>query len=310
MEKLDPRSLEVFLAVVETGSATLAGRRLLLTQPRVTQAISMLEARTGMVLFERGRFGMRPTAEGELFAQAVRQSFSGLDRVAAAADAIRQGSRGQVVVTSFPVYADGFVAEALGLFTRENPEMAVRINVEYADEIVRQVLHGEADLGITPGHIGEHAHLTGKVLGQRRLHAIMSADHPLANHASVGISELAGVELVNYGPHHPYRPVVVQAFARMAAPITSRIEAVTQLGAARLALSSGTVALIDDEVALAFAHARVIPFSDSPDMDVSVLWSRERPVTIAQAAVLKRLEAAFRQIAPRIPGAAAPLAKA
>ena len=89
MEKLDPKSLEIFQAVMESGSATLAGDRLGMTQPAITKAIASLETRTGLTLFERGRFGMRPTAEGALLAEEVRRSFAGLDRIAVAADAIR-----------------------------------------------------------------------------------------------------------------------------------------------------------------------------------------------------------------------------
>jgi len=55
----DLRSLEIFLAVCETGSMAAAARTLAMTQPAVSQAIAELEARTGTTLFDRS---VRPLA--------------------------------------------------------------------------------------------------------------------------------------------------------------------------------------------------------------------------------------------------------
>ena len=49
----DFRSLEIFLAVAETGSFTEAGRRLGLTQSAVSQAVGHLERQFEVVLIDR-----------------------------------------------------------------------------------------------------------------------------------------------------------------------------------------------------------------------------------------------------------------
>lgn len=71
-----------------------------------------MEQEIGLTLFERSKFGMRPTPQGELFAAEVQRSYSGLARVKAAA--IRQGLVGELVVAALPVLSDGFAARALG----------------------------------------------------------------------------------------------------------------------------------------------------------------------------------------------------
>jgi DNA-binding transcriptional LysR family regulator len=50
----DFRSLEIFLAVCETGAMGAAARLLKLTQPAVSQAVADIEQRTGVMLFDRG----------------------------------------------------------------------------------------------------------------------------------------------------------------------------------------------------------------------------------------------------------------
>lgn len=192
MDRLDPHSLEVFQAVVESGSATLAARQLNLTQPTITRAIAQLEQATGLVLFERGRFGMRPTPEGTMLAEEVRRSLSGLERVTAAARSIRQGVQGRIVVGAIPVYAEGFVARAVGQLVESAPHVDAHIDIDTPQEMLRKVLHGQVELSVLAGSFANHSALEVEVLGQRRLMAVMRRDHPLANRGGLGAADLAG----------------------------------------------------------------------------------------------------------------------
>ncbi len=63
------RSLEIFLAVCETGGMAAAARFLDLTQPAVSQAIADIEARSGVVLFDRAVRPLGLTPAGWLLRQ-------------------------------------------------------------------------------------------------------------------------------------------------------------------------------------------------------------------------------------------------
>lgn len=65
----DLRSLEIFLAVCETGRMAMAARALSITQPAVSQAIAELERKTGSVLFDRSVRPLALTAAGGLLRQ-------------------------------------------------------------------------------------------------------------------------------------------------------------------------------------------------------------------------------------------------
>ena len=67
-------SLEIFLAVCDTGSMAAASRQLQLTQPAVSQMIADIEARTGTMLFDRAVRPLGLTPAGGL----LRQRASGL----------------------------------------------------------------------------------------------------------------------------------------------------------------------------------------------------------------------------------------
>ncbi len=57
----DSQTLRTFRAVIETGSFSLAAKRLGVSQPNVSQRIARLEAQLGNRLFERNGHAIRPT---------------------------------------------------------------------------------------------------------------------------------------------------------------------------------------------------------------------------------------------------------
>jgi DNA-binding transcriptional LysR family regulator len=65
----DFRSLEMFLAVCETGSMGAAARRLDLTQPAVSQAVADIEQKTGVLLFDRNSRPLGLTPAGVMLQQ-------------------------------------------------------------------------------------------------------------------------------------------------------------------------------------------------------------------------------------------------
>ena len=81
--QIDPRALRTFGTVCREGSISGAARALNISQPSVSNTISLLEERLGVVLFRRGRGGITLTVEGE----ALRRQAEGLENLLAKAQA-------------------------------------------------------------------------------------------------------------------------------------------------------------------------------------------------------------------------------
>ena len=65
LSDIDFRLLRIFVAVVESGSFSIAATRLNVSESTVSSHMSDLERRLGMRLCERGRAGFRLTEDGE-----------------------------------------------------------------------------------------------------------------------------------------------------------------------------------------------------------------------------------------------------
>lgn len=297
MDELDPRNIDVFRAILETGSATAAAQRLRMTQPGVTRAIATLESRTGLTLFERGRFGMRPTQQGELLAAEIERSYAGLARVAAAAEAIRQGLVGSLAIGALPVLSEGFVARAVGTFAASAKGVRVTVHHYPVDEMLRQVLSGQVDVVVTAGPVAEAPGLGQTPLGRRRMMAVIPPGHPLQDREALDVADLDGVELVMYAAVNPYRAIIAQAFAAAGIPTTHRIEVLTLRGAVRTAVPAGLISLVDSEIAAEataqFPGARAAPFRAAKSWEIVAVHGKDREQEPLLATLLDHLQSAF-----------------
>lgn len=93
------RELEAFVAVIDSGSVSLAAERLIRTQPSVSRQIASLERQVGASLFRRMPHGMVTTYAGERLEPMAR-------------DLVRRGRRAREVMTGIVQEERSFVAAA------------------------------------------------------------------------------------------------------------------------------------------------------------------------------------------------------
>src|SRR5579871_679406 len=130
---LDTDQLRSFLAIVDTGSFTKAAERVHKTQSAVSMHIRRLEEQLGCALFVRQGRGARLTAEGENlidFARRIIQVEAG-----ALAALSRKGLRGSVRLGIPDDYAEAYLADILGRFTRRHPLVEVSVACEGSPEL-------------------------------------------------------------------------------------------------------------------------------------------------------------------------------
>jgi len=89
------RHLRVFREVALCHSITEAARRVHLSQPAVTQAISKLEQEFGLPLFTRQRDGLFPTAIGERFCKRTESALNHLQAGARQAQRLGNKAKGR-----------------------------------------------------------------------------------------------------------------------------------------------------------------------------------------------------------------------
>jgi LysR family glycine cleavage system transcriptional activator len=117
--------LKAFEASARAGSFTAAATELNVSPAAISRMVRLLEARVGVVLFERRANRLVPTPAGQAYQVGLTQLFDGLasltDRVAAVA------GRHVLTVGVGPTFAIRWLIPRLADFRKQAPEIEVRI---------------------------------------------------------------------------------------------------------------------------------------------------------------------------------------
>ncbi|MEE4545665.1 LysR family transcriptional regulator [Streptomyces sp. V4-01] len=151
MSELAVHELRVLVAVERARSFTGAARELGGTQSAVSHAVRSCERKLGVVLFDRGRYGARPTAAGEAAAAQARRV---LRLLAGLGDEARGAATGEASgtlrIVAFRSAAAQVLPAALARLTARHPLLApeVRIVPDVGRGAPGEVADGRADLAV------------------------------------------------------------------------------------------------------------------------------------------------------------------
>ena len=149
--ELTPQDLRILLAVAEAGSFTGAGERLDLTQSAVSHAVRAAERRIGVVLFERGRQGARPTPAGARAVVHARQILRQYELLVAESRGAAAGNvSGPVRIAAFRSAAVRLLPSALENLTARHPDLVPQVLIvpELGRGTAGEVADGRADVAI------------------------------------------------------------------------------------------------------------------------------------------------------------------
>lgn len=199
---MELRQLEAFAAVMSTGSVTAAGRLLGRSQPAISRLLQELEAEIGYALFARSGPRVTPTEQGFLLYDDVERALAALQQIRGRAQEIARGQSQPLLLAATSALAAGLVPAALKRIEAQSGAARIQLRSASPERVVHAVLSGAAQLGATSLPL-EHRGLTVHWIGQAPCVVALPEDDPVAVHAVVPVSALAGRRLVTMA--NPYR---------------------------------------------------------------------------------------------------------
>ncbi len=259
------RQLEVFYAVMKTGSITGAAQMLCVTQPAVSTTLRLAEKRLGVVLFDRVKGRLLPTREAlRLQADAV-DIYSRMQTFGRLADEMREGRLSELVIATSPTLANTLLPAAITELRREHPHACISIHSAATRQAVDMVASREADVGVVYGPVDAPVDITS--LGRSSLVCVMPRNHPLTALDEVRADDLKPYPLIAMGPGSP---LAVQ-FGEALSPKNAGRPAILLEGSswftASLFVSRGAgVAIVDLPTARADPSLAWRPFTPASDI--------------------------------------------
>jgi len=204
LDMLDGVSLDqlrTFIAAVDEGSFSAAGRRLHRAQSVVSQTLANLEGRLGVKLFyRRGHFPVL-TDQGRALLDNARAVAGDVDRLKARAKSLAGGLEPELSVAVDVMFPVATFTGAVAAFQKEFPATLLRFDIE-SSAVIEPVLDRRCAIGVVGSWALAPPQLTHEPLLTISTHTVVAAEHPLATHrGQIPLSMLAQhIQLTHIDP--------------------------------------------------------------------------------------------------------------
>lgn len=269
--RLNAVQLDIFHAVVVTGSVTAASRRLNLSQPAVSRRLADLERALGFALFLREGKRLIITPEGTAFHDELTVSYVGLERLAKVARDIRELRRGHLRLAAIPALCFGPVPRAVAAFMDQHPQIKMTFEVHASARILDALAAGLLDVGVTQVP-GAYSGLSVEHTFRAPCLCVMPEGHPLTEREAVTLADLAAYPLICLPPDTEVGHALLARLEALG-PVTPRAETLTSMAACALVAAGAGISLVDPFTASSFADGKIVarPFTPALDFTFRIL---------------------------------------
>lgn len=290
---LNLRQIEVFRAVMTTGSISGASRVLMISQPAVSRMLSHTEQRIGFPLFERIKGRLYPSPEARRLFRDVENVYRDVQRVNTTLHDLTQRRHGVVRIAASSSLGHQVVPWAITSF-RQQHDVRVSLDCQRHTQLRDQLLDRQADLGISLFPVN-HPNLEANPLHRARMVCVCPIGHPLASRKTVALAELRQYELVGYGAETPFGQHIRSAFETAGEPWRPATEVDSPHYACALAHAGAGIALIDEFTWQGWRspHLTAVPLPVEQRLMVSLVHPHTEPLSQLARVFITHLKTAF-----------------
>lgn len=299
---LTHRHIEVFRAVMTTGSVTGAAGLLHSSQPTVSRELARMEQLLGYELFERQQGRLRATARALALFDEVERSYQGLHRVTERAAQLGRAEQTRLAVLCLPALSHALLPGACAAFLQHHPAAELSITPQESPLLEEWMTAQRFDLGLS-----EQAQAAAgtrlEPLWQGDEVCVLPAGHGLLAKTVLAPSDFEGQGFVSLSTEDPYRLQLDEIFA--AAGVRRRLSIETHSAAAVCAMVQAGLglAIVNPLTALACAGPglQLRRFAVSVPFRVSALLPQYRPAQPMVQALLACLRSHAAALQNRLP---------
>lgn len=293
------RHIEVFRAIMTSGSLTNAARLLHTSQPTLSRELARLEQLLCYALFTREKGRLQPTANAYTLFEEVQRSYIGLSRIIDTATQLAKQQGATLSVVCQPAFAHALMPSVCSYLQKLVPDIQVSITPQESPLLEEWLSMQRFDIGMTEGQDAPPGTSVTEVLCVDEV-CVLPANHPLASKTILSPQDFEGSAFVSLAPEDPYRQQVDQVFEQAGVTRQLQWETASAVSVCSLVSAGLGVAIVNPLTALALQGESMIVrrFSTSIPYQVSVVLPIHRPET----PILESVQIALRQFANDIQG--------
>lgn len=178
-EHMELRVLRYFVVVAEELNITRAAEKLNISQPPLSNQIKALEEELDTVLFIRGKRHLQLTESGKLLYRHAKEILNLSDKTSSEIKNMGKGMNGTISIGLVEGSAPDIASKWIESFIQSYPDVRFRIMDGNSDELIERLRSGLINLAVITSPYDQTL-LNGFKVGQEKMTAFMSKNHPLA----------------------------------------------------------------------------------------------------------------------------------
>ena len=194
---LEIRHLQLVVAISEENGVTKASEKLFLTQSALSHQLREIETRLGTPLFHRLNKKMILTQAGQRVLCSARKILAELEDVETDVGNIAANKKGLLRISTECYTCYHWLPEILKNFSRQFPEVEVKIDVEATRRPISVLLEGQLDIAIV-SNLENDKRLVFEPLFTDEMVVIMSPKHRLAKKDYIKFDDFNGENYFAY----------------------------------------------------------------------------------------------------------------
>jgi len=238
------KHLEVFEAIMRSGTVSAAARELGMTQSAVSRILAKLEDEIGYPLFRRANGRLEPTMRASVVLVQVREvlfAMSGLRELRADQPG---GAAERLSFATVPSLAHALIPSVLRAYSAGHPKARFAFDVRTTEAAVDEVVRRQVDFAVMALPVS-HPTLTVTPLFRATSCCVMRQDHRLVAQRSISAADLRGEGLVFLHRRQPTRHLIEEAFHRAGVAPDIRVETSNVATACRCAGEGLGIAVVN-----------------------------------------------------------------
>ncbi|MFM2588044.1 LysR family transcriptional regulator [Vibrio sp. TBV020] len=281
------RQLEVFYAVMKTGTVSGAAKQLHVSQPNVTRVLSHTELQLGFSLFERVKGRLIPTREAQLLLPEAEKVYQQLGQFRNLTNKIKAGEK-HLTIGAPPILAAGLLAPIIAKICQET-DYTIEVSTANRDELCDALLKNELDLAIGFGDEAPSTILTKPML-DTELVVLTSKTSPEKETWRLNDLLEDDATLIGLDTRDPIGLQLYQTIHSLNPSYHSRIMVRNYSAAAELVVAGAGNAIVDPWTAKQYEHkVHCQKLDPSIKVSVSLLHAEHSPLSIAAKWFVKQL---------------------
>lgn len=290
MQKLHWRQIEIFHAIMTSGTLTQAARLMHTSQPTLSRELARLEQQLQVTLFSRYQGRLHPTRQALQLFEEVQRSWYGLQRIQETAENLLDFQHSTLSITCLPAFSQSLLPCLCQSFLERYDQLNISIISQEPPLLEEWMSAQRYDLGLTETAYTPAATERIPLMTVDEV-CVLPQNHPLAKQQILTPADFHDQPFISLAKADNYRILLDDIFNTRQIRRKLKVETQSAASVCAMVKAGAGISIINPLTALDWVDRGVVmrKFSIQVPFTVSLLRPLHRPASAVTEAFIEHL---------------------